>query len=75
MKKLTLSLCAAVAMTSAAFAGTETYTKESKSVAPPPCPEWYADNEFNLTLSGLYAPTGNDWADDRYLVADHGWGG
>ena len=75
MKKLTLSLCAAVAMTTAAFAGTETYTKESKSVAPPPCPQWYADNEFNLTLSGLYAPTGNDWADDRYLVADHGWGG
>ena len=75
MKKLTLSLCAAVAMTTSAIAGTETYSKESKSVAPPPCPEWYADNEFNLTLSGVWAPTGNDWADDRYLVADHGWGG
>jgi hypothetical protein len=72
MKKLTLSLCAAVAMATAAYAGTETY---SKSVAPPPCPEWYADNEFNLTLSGVWAPTGNDWADDTYLVADHGWGG
>ena len=75
MKKLTLSLCAAVAMASAAFAGTETYSKESKSVAPPPCPQWYADNEFNLTLSGSFNFTGNDWRDDTYLVADHGWGG
>lgn len=74
MKKLTLSLCAAVAMTTAAHAG-ETYTKESKSVAPPPCPQWYADNEFNLTLSGVWAPTGNRWAEDTYLVADHGFGG
>ena len=74
MKKLTLSLCAAVAMATAAYAGTETYS-ESKSVTPPPCPQWYADNEFNLTLSGSWNPTGNSWRDDRYLVADHGWGG
>ena len=74
MKKLILSLSAVVAMTSIAFAG-ETYTKESKSVAPPPCPQWYADNEFNLTLSGAYAFTGNDWRDDRYLGVDHAWGG
>jgi hypothetical protein len=75
MKKLTLSLCAAVAMASAAFAGTETYSKESKNVAPPPCPQWYADNEFNLTLSGAYGWTGNEWREDTYFVADHGWGG
>jgi hypothetical protein len=74
MKKLTLSLFAAIAMTSAAYAG-ETYTKESKSVAPPPCPQWYADNEFNLTLSGTYVWTGNDWRDDQYLSVDHAWGG
>ena len=67
MKKLTLSLCAAVAMTSAAFAG-ETYSKESKSVTPPPCPQWYADNEFNLTLSGAYVWTGSDWRDDPRKV-------
>src|SRR2546423_7386648 len=75
MKKLTLSLCAAVAMASAAFAGTETYSKESKSVTPPPCPQWYADSEFNLTLSGAYVWTGNDWRDDRYFAIDHAWGG
>src|SRR5205814_6411319 len=74
MKKLTLSLCAAVAMATAAYAG-ETYSKESKSVTPPPCPQWYADNEFNVTLSGAYVWTGNDWRDDRYLAIDHGWGG
>jgi hypothetical protein len=74
MKKLILSLSAVVAMASIAMAG-ETYTKESKSVAPPPCPQWYADNEFNLTLSGAYAWTGTEWINDRYLGVDHAWGG
>jgi hypothetical protein len=62
-------------MASAAFAGTETYSKESKSVAPAPCPQWYADNEFNLTLSGTYLMTGTAWRDDTYLSVDHAWGG
>jgi hypothetical protein len=62
-------LCALVALGSAAFAGTEIST-ESKSVAPPPCPQWYADNEFNISLSGIYAFSGND---NTFL--DHGWGG
>ncbi|MEY2559264.1 MAG: hypothetical protein QOE34_2689 [Verrucomicrobiota bacterium] len=75
MKKLTLSFCAAVALSSAAFAGTETYSKESKSVTPPPCPQWYADSEFNLGVSGIYAATGSEWREDTYLVADHAWGG
>ena len=75
MKKLTFSLFALVAFGSAAFAGTETYSKESKSVAPPPCPQWYADNEFNLSLSGIYALTGTEWRNDRYLLVDHAFGG
>src|SRR5438045_5943328 len=74
MKKLTLSLCAAIAMASAAYAG-ETYSKESKSVAPPPCPQWYADNEFNLTLRGAYVWTAKSLRDDTYLSVDHAWGG
>ncbi len=58
------------------FAGTETYSsKDSKAVMPPPCPTWYADNEFNLTISGIYAPTVNEYREDRYLGVDHGWGG
>jgi hypothetical protein len=60
---------------SVALAG-ETYSgKEMKQAAPPLCPEWYANNEFNLSLWGTYVFTGNNWPDDRYLEADHAWGG
>lgn len=75
MKKLTLSLCALVALGSAAFAGTETYSKESKSVVPPPCPQWYADNEFNLSISGLYAFRGDNDNNNFNVGWDDGWGG
>jgi hypothetical protein len=72
MKKLTLSLCALIALGSAAFAGTE-YSKESKAVVPPPCPQWYADNEFNLSLSGVYAFRSDD--DGFNSNWDNAWGG
>jgi hypothetical protein len=64
MKKLTLWLLAAVALTSTAHGGPEPYSgKEMKQVAPPPCPEWYADKEWNVSLWGTYAFTTNN--DDR----------
>ena len=44
-------------------------------MAPLPCPEWYRDTEFNVGLWGTYVFTGNSWANDRYLEADHAWGG
>ncbi len=48
---------------SAAVAGTETYSgKEMKQVAPAPCPQWYADNEWNVSLWGTYAATGTEYA-------------
>ena len=77
MKKLMLSLLGIAAISSVGFAGTETYSgKEMKQVAaPPPCPEWYADQEFNVSLWGTYVFTGNEWQNDRYIEADHGWGG
>src|SRR6267154_3837059 len=76
MKKPVLGLLCIVALTSAAFAGTETYSgKEMKQVAPPPCPQWYADNEFNVGLWGTYVFTGNNWQDDHYLESDHAFGG
>src|SRR5262252_483562 len=75
MKKLLLCLLGPVLLASAAFAGTEYSGKEMKQVAPPPCPEWYADREFNISLWGTYAFTGNNWIDDRYIEADHAWGG
>jgi hypothetical protein len=73
MKKLTLSLCMLGVLCAGAFAGTETYS--TKSVVPPPCPQWYADNEFNLSLSGVYVFTTDPWRDDTYLGVDHAWGG
>jgi hypothetical protein len=76
MKKLIVSLLGVAAISSIGFAGTETYSgKEMKQVAPPPCPEWYADREFNVGLWGTYVFTGNDWRNDRYIEADHAWGG
>src|SRR5919201_2060003 len=75
MKRMVLGLLCSAAITSAAFAG-ETYSgKEMKQVAPPPCPQWYADNEFNVGLWGTYIFTGNNWQDDRYLESDHAFGG
>jgi len=43
--------------------------------APPPCAQWYADNEFNISLWGTYVFTSNNWENDRYLETDHAWGG
>jgi hypothetical protein len=75
MKSLVFLLGVA-GVASLAFAGTQTYSgKEMKQVAPPPCPQWYADNEFNVSLWGTYIFTGNNWQDDRYLESDHAWGG
>jgi hypothetical protein len=76
MKRMVLGLLCIAAITSAAVAGTETYSgKEMKQVAPPPCPQWYADNEFNVSLWGTYIFTGNSWQNDRYLESDHAFGG
>jgi hypothetical protein len=76
MKKFVLSLLSIAAISSVAFAGTETYSgKEMKQVVPPPCPEWYADREFNVGIWGTYVFTGNSWVEDRYIEADHAWGG
>src|SRR5436190_10910873 len=73
MKKLILSVAALVALSGAAFAGTQTYSKET-ATTPPPCPQWYADSEFNLSLSGVYAFRGSD--DNAFNVGwDNGWGG
>ena len=75
MKKLLSCLLGLALVASAAFAGVGYSGKEIKQVAPPPCPEWYADREFNISLWGTYVFTGNNWIDDRYIEADHAWGG
>lgn len=72
MRKTALSVCAVAAMSISAFAG-ETPV-DSKSVVPA-CPQWYADREFNLSLSSVYAFTTNPSGEDVYLAVDHAWGG
>lgn len=76
MKKLIIAICAA-ALVAPAFAGTSTYSsKEMKQTAvTQPCPTWYRDTEWDISLWGTYAFTGNDWRDDTYLGVDHAWGG
>jgi len=75
MKKFTLVFLGVIALASPVFAGTEIYSNKNTQAAVPDCPQWYADNEFNLSLSGVYAMTGNGWQDDLYLGVDHAWGG
>jgi len=75
MKRLLMSLLGLSLIASAAFAGVDYSGKEIKQVAPPPCPEWYADREFNVSLWGTYVFTGTNWIGDRYIEADHAWGG
>ena len=77
MKKLTLSLCAVVALATGAYAGTSTYSgKEMKQVEQAPCPTWYADNEWNVGVSGIYAFNVDD-DDDNFFNNnwDDAWGG
>jgi hypothetical protein len=79
MKKFAIVLCTLTALASFAFGGTETYSsgKEMKQAAveQAPCPQWYRDTEWNVSLWGTYVFTGNSWRDDRYLGVDHAWGG
>src|SRR3954470_5761891 len=61
MKKLSLALGGVLLASTLAFAGPETYSgKEVKQVVPPPCPQWYADNEWNIGLWGAYAFGGDE---------------
>src|SRR5437764_4874128 len=42
--------------------------KQMKQVAPPPCPEWYGDREWNVNLWGTYAFTNTEFAPNPSLV-------
>ena len=87
MKKLFGILFALVALAGVAFAGTESYSSSKEvrqSTEPAPCPEWYADNEWQIALWGTYAfSTDNDDDidfddDDDFdpnIIGDNAWGG
>src|SRR6266513_6084154 len=62
---LTAAVCSAVI--AGAYAGDYT-GKEMKQAAPPPCPEWFADNEWNVSLWGTYAFTNTDYARNLDLI-------
>jgi hypothetical protein len=42
--------------------------KEMKQVAPPPCPEWYGDNEWNVNLWGTYTFTNTEYNPNLWLI-------
>src|SRR6266480_4699769 len=64
MKQLTLTLMIFSACLGLAYAGPA--YQEMKQVAPP-CPQWYADNEWNISLWGTYAATGTEFAPNLAL--------
>ena len=76
MKKLTLTLCAMAAVVSASFAGTEMQSsgKEMKQTVETPCPQWYADNEWNIGVSFAFAwNTSDDNDNNGFFFADNSW--
>ena len=77
MKKLLIVTCALGVAASIAVGGTEAYSGKNvkETVQQAPCPEWYRDQEWDVSVWGTYAFTGEEWRNDRYLLADHGWGG
>src|SRR5205085_10210331 len=71
MKRFPLVLCALAISISATQAGPDRYSsKETASV--PPCPTWYADNEWNISLWGAYAFTDNDYPTFQNSILDFG---
>lgn len=81
MKQLLLVLATFATALTLASAGTkQDSTGTSKqAVEPESAAQWYADNEWNVSLWGTYAFTANDYRSfpsfDRYISADHAWGG
>ena len=92
MKTLTLTFVLLGGLYALVFAGPEPVPsgKEMKQVAPVPCQEFYADQEWNVSLWGAYAFVGTDanrgtieqvddnlrfGTYDRFLAEDHAWGG
>jgi len=66
MKSLLTAVLTSILAT-ALFAGDYT-GKELKQAAPPPCPEWYKDNEWNVSLWGTYLFTNTDYSRNLDLV-------
>jgi hypothetical protein len=61
MKRFILALTSLPLFASLAFAGSYS-GKEMKQTVPAPCPQWYADNEWNVSVWGTYVFTGTEFA-------------
>ena len=77
LKKLIVSFLALTTAFVAVQAGpVETSSKEMQQSATVQTSEdWYRAHEWNIDLFGAYAFTGTPYRNDRYLDADHAWGG
>lgn len=88
MKPLAFTLSILCACAGVAFAGPEPMSgKDMKEVVQPvEATQWYADNEWNVSIWGTYVFAANEvehevtltmncWEPDRYLGADDAWGG
>jgi hypothetical protein len=60
MKRFPLIICVIAIWSLGAQAGPERYSSKD-TVVPPPCPSWYADNEWNVSIWGAHAFTDNDY--------------
>jgi hypothetical protein len=72
MKQFLGACCALAFSIALARAGSESYSKES--VAPAPCPSWYADTEWNVSVWGTYAFTANDYPTFQNAILSAGPG-
>jgi hypothetical protein len=69
------SFFALALISSAADAGQETRVSGKDFRPSQPCPQWYADNEWDIGVWSTYAMTAMEYRNDRYLDVDHAWGG
>jgi hypothetical protein len=72
------SLCLLVVLSSTLLAGPAEVSSSGKEVQQTAIQQtetWYRDREWNVDLFGAYAFTANSYRFDRYLDADHAWGG
>jgi hypothetical protein len=67
-RRLILTITISLAFRTLAYSGMEYSGKGMKQVAPSPCPEWYGDNEWNVSLWGTYGFTNTDYARNLWLV-------
>lgn len=80
MKRFFMSVSLLLLLVTASAHGGPSETFDKSTTVSDTTASWYADRECNVQLWGAYAFTANDYRQnqssrDRYLQADHAWGG